>query len=176
MKLSMFLAVMCCMLMIGPMMVGCYKKQIVKQYSLPQQVNVVKNKLNEPRELVPVTKIYDTNGNLVGQSTDAPFEITGWFDYDSANLNDIWFAWIGSRIMDLQGKPLIVEGHCDERGTEAYNLCLGERRAERVKEYLKFMGIKDVEVISYGKEKPAVLGHDEAAWSKNRRAVIKIRK
>jgi peptidoglycan-associated lipoprotein len=66
-----------------------------------------------------------------------------------------------------------VEGHCDERGTREYNLALGERRAAAAKKYLVSLGIdsKRVTTISYGKERPAVIGNDESAWSQNRRAV-----
>ena len=71
-------------------------------------------------------------------------------------------------------KPvLVVEGHCDERGTVEYNLALGERRAHAAKKELEKLGVPadKIETISYGKERPAVMGGDEAAWSLNRRAV-----
>ena len=65
-----------------------------------------------------------------------------------------------------------VEGHCDERGSIEYNLALGQRRAQSVKSYLSQLGVQDgrMSTISYGEEKPAVDGHTEAAWAKNRRA------
>ena len=68
----------------------------------------------------------------------------------------------------------VVEGHCDERGTREYNLALGERRATAVKNYLVALGIDAgrMQTISYGKERPAVIGDDEAAWAQNRRGVI----
>ena len=69
-----------------------------------------------------------------------------------------------------------IEGHCDERGTREYNLALGERRADAVKQYLISLGIdvKRIKTVTYGKEKPAVLGSNEWAWSQNRRGVTKI--
>ena len=72
---------------------------------------------------------------------------------------------------------VVVEGHADERGTREYNLALGERRANSVKDYLVALGIDPsrVETISYGKERPVALGHDEESWAKNRRAVSVIR-
>ncbi len=72
---------------------------------------------------------------------------------------------------------ITVEGHCDERGTREYNIALGERRAEAVRRYLVNMGIdaERIGTISYGKERPAVIGNDEAAWQQNRRAVTAIR-
>lgn len=69
-----------------------------------------------------------------------------------------------------------IEGHCDERGTREYNLALGNRRAEEVKQILVAQGVapQRIATISYGKEHPAVLGSDEAAWAQNRRAVTVV--
>lgn len=69
---------------------------------------------------------------------------------------------------------LIIEGHCDERGTEEYNRALGERRANAIRSYLAGVGLEDgrMKTISYGEDRPAVNGSDEAAWSKNRRGVL----
>lgn len=68
-----------------------------------------------------------------------------------------------------------IEGHCDERGTSEYNLALGDRRANSAKKYLVDLGIsaERLSTISYGEEKPADPGHNEAAWAKNRRDEIK---
>ncbi len=68
---------------------------------------------------------------------------------------------------------LTIEGHCDERGTREYNIALGERRATAAKKFLVGLGIPSsrISTISYGKERPAVVGDDESAWSQNRRAV-----
>ncbi len=67
-----------------------------------------------------------------------------------------------------------IEGHADERGTREYNIALGERRAHGVKRYLISKGLDagQLHVVSFGKEKPAVLGHDEQAWAQNRRSVV----
>jgi peptidoglycan-associated lipoprotein len=66
---------------------------------------------------------------------------------------------------------LLIEGHCDERGTEQYNLALGDRRANQAKEYLVTLGVDAgrIRTVSYGEERPFDPGHDEAAWAKNRR-------
>lgn len=71
---------------------------------------------------------------------------------------------------------VVVEGHCDERGTREYNLALGERRATTVKNYLIADGVpaSRIKTISYGKERPAVLGSNEAAWAQNRRGVTVV--
>ena len=73
---------------------------------------------------------------------------------------------------------LLVEGHCDERGTEEYNRTLGEKRAQALREYLVRLGVSAdrIRTISYGEDKPAVQGHDDAAWSKNRRGEFVVLK
>ena len=77
-------------------------------------------------------------------------------------------------ILTEDDSPIVIEGHADERGTREYNIGLGARRANEVRNYLLSKGIEyeRMTTISYGKDKPAVEGHDESAWSKNRRAVI----
>ena len=101
------------------------------------------------------------------------------FGYDSSELDDE-----DRSILDNQGKFLnqnpslkvTIEGHCDERGTREYNLALGEKRASAVKDYLISVGINSdrISVVSYGKERPQVLGSNKAAWSMNRRSVTTI--
>ena len=73
------------------------------------------------------------------------------------------------------GVQVVIEGHCDERGSDEYNLALGESRALAAKNYLVSLGINEnrLSVISYGEEKPAVMGSDEEAWAQNRRAEFK---
>jgi peptidoglycan-associated lipoprotein len=98
-----------------------------------------------------------------------------FFDYDKAAVKDDQKAALNDDIAWLKGNAgakVLVEGHCDERGTAEYNLGLGERRAKAVKDYLIAAGIPAdrISTISYGKERPFVLGHDESAWKWNRRA------
>ncbi|ARM31197.1 peptidoglycan-associated lipoprotein Pal [Prosthecochloris sp. HL-130-GSB] len=75
-------------------------------------------------------------------------------------------------MMDNPDSKVIIEGHCDERGTNEYNIALGERRADSAKNYLVNLGIDPsrMQTVSYGEERPFDPGHDEAAWAKNRRA------
>ena len=74
---------------------------------------------------------------------------------------------------DIQS--ITIEGHCDERGTREYNLALGEKRAQAVKNYLNGLAVFPViNTLSYGKERPAVVGSNEGAWSQNRRSVTKV--
>jgi len=97
-----------------------------------------------------------------------------FFDYDKANIRDDQKAALNDNVGWLKGNTgakVLLEGHCDERGTAEYNLGLGERRSKAVKDYLIAAGIAAdrVSTISYGKERPFVLGHDESAWKWNRR-------
>lgn len=100
---------------------------------------------------------------------------TVYFAFDDYTLNsDAQGRLTGLADHLKQGQTTVVqiEGHCDERGSIEYNLALGERRAQSVKNYLSQLGVDAgrLSTISYGEEKPAVEGHDEAAWAKNRRA------
>ncbi|HPC36142.1 MAG TPA: peptidoglycan-associated lipoprotein Pal [Candidatus Marinimicrobia bacterium] len=99
------------------------------------------------------------------------------FDYDSYELRPDAIAALEKAAKILKKYPdaiITIEGHCDERGTVEYNLALGERRAHAVKTYFINYGINpnNLITISYGKEKPIDPGHNEDAWSKNRRAVL----
>ena len=101
------------------------------------------------------------------------------FDYDSSSLDSSAKILLDAQSRFLRANTdlnFIVEGHCDERGTREYNLALGEKRATAVRDYLVINGIDPdrIKVISYGKEKPAVVGSNGMAWSKNRRAVTII--
>jgi peptidoglycan-associated lipoprotein len=97
-----------------------------------------------------------------------------FFNYDKSDIRDDQKAALNDNVSWLKANTkgkILVEGHCDERGTAEYNLALGERRAKAVKDYLIAAGIAAdrISVISYGKERPFVLGHDESAWKWNRR-------
>jgi peptidoglycan-associated lipoprotein len=109
------------------------------------------------------------------QNRDALAAYSIRFPYDSAVIRDSDQASLQAVASALQSNPnakLLVEGDCDERGTEEYNRSLGERRALAAREALAKLGVNPdrIRTISYGKDKPLDPGHDEAAWSKNRRA------
>ena len=102
-----------------------------------------------------------------------------FFGYDSAELDSdakellqAQAAWLKQH----NKASITIEGHCDERGTREYNLALGERRAQAVKNYLNGLGVgvSSMSTISYGKERPAVVGSNDDAWSQNRRSVTKV--
>jgi peptidoglycan-associated lipoprotein len=101
------------------------------------------------------------------------------FPFDSADLSNQARQILSSKADYLRSNPdvtMTVEGYCDERGTNAYNLALGERRAESVKTFLVDMGIRTdrLKTMSYGEERPVVKGHNETAWAQNRRAEFVI--
>ena len=101
-----------------------------------------------------------------------------FFDYDSAELDadaqellQHQAAWFKEHNI----LSVTIEGHCDERGTREYNLALGERRAQAVKNYLSGLSVfPAINTISYGKERPAVVGSHDGAWGQNRRSVTKV--
>jgi len=100
---------------------------------------------------------------------------TVFFGFDSSNLEADTKSSLKSNADFLKSNPSVdvqVEGHCDERGGRQYNLALGERRAKAVRDYLIALGVqsKRISTISYGSERPKAEGHDESAWSQNRRA------
>ncbi len=111
--------------------------------------------------------------NNFTQDREALAAYTVHFKYDSAVVEDAEQAHLASVAQALsdQNLKLLVEGHCDERGTDEYNRSLGERRALALREALAKIGVDEMRIktISYGKDKPVDTGHDEAAWSKNRR-------
>jgi len=99
---------------------------------------------------------------------------TVYFDYDSSSVKRSEISKLDAVASYVKSgnKVIRVEGHADERGTEEYNRSLSEKRAQSVREYLARAGVdaNNIDVISHGEDKPAVPGHNEAAWSKNRRA------
>src|SRR6266581_2901774 len=101
------------------------------------------------------------------------------FDYDKANIRSEDAGTLDQKVAILQANPELkirVGGHCDERGSDEYNLALGNRRAQAAKQYLVSHGIDAgrIETQSWGEEKPLAQGHDEAAWSQNRRDEFEV--
>jgi len=100
-----------------------------------------------------------------------------YFDFDSAEIKGAGTDVVAAHAKYLGAHPAIrvrLEGHTDERGSREYNIGLGERRAQSVRRALLLQGATDVQIstVSYGEERPAAPGHDEAAWAKNRRVEI----
>jgi len=128
-----------------------------------------------------------------GQSKVTPVDLSGgandasmngqnivYFDFDSFVVKDDYRPVVERNAKALASdrkKHVRIEGHTDERGGREYNLALGQKRAEAVAKSLALLGVADsqVEAVSFGKERPAVAGSDEAAWAKNRRAELQYR-
>lgn len=110
----------------------------------------------------------------------SPGLTTIYFDFDQSNLRSDAKAGLKANADFMKSNAsaaVLIEGNCDERGSEEYNLALGMRRAEAAKRYLVDMGIEAsrMSTISYGEERPAASGSGESAWAKNRRDDFKVR-
>ncbi len=104
---------------------------------------------------------------------------TIYFEYDADDLRDDARATLDAKIRVLNANPQVrvrIAGHCDDRGSDEYNIALGRRRAETAKRYLTDRGIdaSRIETVTFGRERPAVMGSGEDAWSKNRRDEFEI--
>jgi peptidoglycan-associated lipoprotein len=135
-------------------------------------------------EVVAAPGEWDKNAteNSLGESPLGDFEVlnlnfpTIYFGYDSNALAPSEAAKldkVAAYINRYDNLYLIIEGHCDQRGTEEYNRALGERRANAIRAYLVKRGVADykIKTVSYGEDKPAVSGNGESAWKQNRRGV-----
>lgn len=143
-----------------------------------------KKKKSEPLDTTPVPPaVSTTTGD--GQSTPDLDRLiwtkatdleTIRFDYDRSDIRPDQMAKLQSNAAKIKARPgnvmIQVEGHCDERGTQEYNMALGERRALAVRQYLIQLGCDGSRIVtvSYGEEMPVAHGSNEAAWSQNRRA------
>lgn len=157
--------------------------------SKPEEVEVVEEEpevVSQPIETVapvapPKAAWMVRNGALYELGSDDEYVAVGtgkfYFDFDQAMVKRQGHADLNkhARYMAENSSARVrIEGHADERGTREYNLALGERRANAIRAYLTSQGASNyqAEVISYGEERPAVRGHDEAAWSMNRRVEL----
>ena len=149
---------------------------------------VVDNQSGADRETIsggPLEEIYSdptqvggpvpgTQQDLIVNVGDRIFFGTDRYDLDaeSRQVLDEQAAWL----QQYPNVNLVVEGHADERGTREYNLALGERRANSVKNYLVALGVSPTRLttVTFGKERPAVPGANESAWAQNRRSVSKV--
>lgn len=148
---------------------GCPKKPEV-QTAAPAAVAPEAVEAPEPTEEVVVVE-----EEVVVETEEGPVTIQDvFFDFDKSLIRPDAREALDEDISVLNENPglrVVVEGHCDERGTNEYNLALGERRAKAVRDYLMAGGIESdrISTISYGEERPFCLGHDETAWQCNRR-------
>jgi len=170
---------------------GCAKSEVIKKdQPMAPSANVVPTKV-QPNQVQAKTSVVDmapVSKEVIKESAAPVSAVTGtdqtvelnkelqtiYFNFDSAALSEQARNTLvkDADLLNIIGKVKIrVEGNCDERGSDDYNLALGEKRAKEAVQYLANLGIPAdrLSVISYGKEKPVAMGHDEANWAKNRR-------
>jgi peptidoglycan-associated lipoprotein len=162
---------------------GCAKQELVKKdESIAPAMNATTKPIEkkEAKEItvkpVPVqeTTLNENSRQVLDkEQLQAALEMI-YFGFNSYELGDAARTSLANNSKLLKKNSAIrvrIEGNCDERGSAEYNLALGEKRAMAAKKYLETMGMpaSDISTISYGKEKPADPGHNEAAWAKNRR-------
>jgi peptidoglycan-associated lipoprotein len=128
----------------------------------------------------PQSQVASVDLSKSAAAATAPSQRLVYFDFDSFVIKDEFKPMLDAHARVLaanRGKRMVIEGHTDERGSREYNLALGQKRAESVLRVLTLLGVTDaqVEAVSFGEERPAETGHDEAAWAKNRRAELKDR-
>lgn len=173
---------------------GCANKEVVKTEEpvvateTPKPVQQPSVKTEESAAPVQ-TQAPDASADIKpadAQTASTATETTAfeavYFDFDSSDLRqdarDVLSKNGEILLKSKQAAKIKIEGHCDERGSAEYNLALGERRAKSAMQYLLTLGVQPerLSIISYGKEKPAIQGNDEAALAKNRRAEFLIDK
>jgi peptidoglycan-associated lipoprotein len=181
------MAVSCGALLAG----GCAKQEVIKTdeplapsavvspptKAQPQQEQAKKPAYQSPpaQEVIKETPVAKDAAIETNQAGELKVELEKvYFNFDSSNLSEQARASLvkDADLLKKIGKAKIrVEGNCDEKGSDDYNLALGEKRAKEAVQYLVNLGIpaERLTAISYGKEKPANPGHDEASWAKNRR-------
>ena len=145
----------------------------------PEKVRIIKEKIKDEPSAVEVKKAPKEAVTIIAaplEEVAVPIEELGivYFDYDKSNIKPEFTSIIQSNFEWLINNPDIrvqLEGHCDERGTNEYNLALGERRARSVLNYLLRLGAspEQFSIVSFGEERPVALGQNETAWQKNRR-------
>lgn len=152
---------------------ACSKKKPEELPPPPAQTTVP----SAPESMSPVsgTTVPGSRADFLAQAGSDTIH----FDTDAYDINGEASGILTRQAAWLKANPNVratIEGHCDERGTREYNLALGDRRANSVKNYLVNAGVSAAQLstISYGKERPAAMGSDEGAWAQNRRAVTVV--
>jgi len=170
---------------------GCASKDIVKKDEPIKPVvatSTTNNSADQKKNIPTTTQVVPADTAMAypqhsakATAGDVAFDKI-YFDFDNSDLSkssrDALTRSAEILMKDKKTVKVRIEGNCDERGSAEYNLALGERRAKAAAKYLTTLGVQPerLTVLSYGKEKPAVQGSDEAAWSKNRRDEFVIQK
>jgi len=179
MKSNNILRLLMLMTLTALLAVGCAKKPAPEATTAPPP-------MEKPVETtMPSQPMGGMQEQAVSETPVAPemAEVAGLqrihFDFDQYTLSDQARQTLADNAAWMKanaGVKVVVEGHCDERGSDEYNLALGERRAQAAQSYLVSLGVAadSLSTISYGEERPLVAGQGEAAWSQNRRAEFKV--
>ncbi len=157
-------------------LVGCASQQESEPAAQPEAPVEVAPVQTQPVQAEPEATDFDNRSRPLmpsGRILATKF----YFELDQARLSarDLRLLEMHANILTRnRDRRLVIEGHCDERGTREYNLALGERRANAVSSFLTSAGVRrsQIDTVSYGEERPDDPGHDESAWSKTRRAVV----
>jgi len=166
MKKSWYVFVVIALIAVGLVFAGCAKQEVKEEKPITQPTKTV-----EPVKTEPV-KDHAADMETVDQII-AKHDI--YFDFDKSNIREDAKPELGKLAEFLKshgGINVVIEGHCDERGTSDYNLALGEKRAKSTLNYLVSLGVKAsrLSTVSYGKEKPQCSESSEECWQKNRRS------
>ena len=179
--ITMLCVALCCLMMLTA---GCAKTEMVKKETPPPDSAVVTPppatppvKPETPKDTTGIKEtvtVTEEIASLTEDMTASKMFQTVYFEFDAFTLSEAARDALAKNAVAIKknkGMKVQIQGNCDERGSDAYNLALGEKRAKAAYDYLITLGVpaSQLYVISYGKEKPADPGHDDAAWAKNRR-------
>ena len=161
------------------LLLGCSKDQ-VKEDEPVEVTDLTADPASSSEDGAQTYGAEDDSGTAFSQLDDpqSPLSVrTIYFEYDSSEISSDYRSTVEAHSLYLQQNPstsVILEGHGDERGSREYNLALGERRAKAVKQQMLLLGANSnqIQLVSYGEERPASDGHDESSWQQNRRVEI----
>ena len=166
-----------CVAVISAVLVACSSNETKEVDEAAAQAAMAEQAAQEAAEAREVERqeLINTQRNL--EQTASAAGTTFFFDFDSSSMTDEARGQVDAHIAALLGNNLMVrlEGHTDERGTREYNLALGERRANTVRDYMVANGVPSyrIETISYGEENPVAYGTGESNWRQNRRVDLR---
>ena len=156
---------------------GCASEEAGKK--TPEQIRAEEEARRKAEEEARAKAEAEAKARAEAEAREARTFDNAYFDYDKYSIRDDQKSTLAKNVDKANAHPefkVTIEGHCDERGTIEYNMALGQKRADSVKKFLAKAGVDDgrLTTVSYGKERPVDPGHDESAWSKNRRCELKV--
>jgi len=169
------------------LLAGCPKPIVEDEGAADQQVTAAEAEAERARQAEAARRAAETAAMQEAQATQVdPLQDPAsplaqriiYFDFDRSDIRSEYLQTITAHARYLVAHPdqmVRLEGHADERGSREYNIALGDRRAQAVRRVFLFQGVRaqQIEVVSYGEERPQAQGHDEASWDRNRRVEIK---